>query len=368
MVFPKKIAQDTAFCNRVLERQRLKHNIENCEHTLIISPRRYGKTSLALKVLADCQYPYAYIDWFLAIDEETIQNRFLAGISIAISQLMPINEKAIKIIKSFFTSFNLSLSYADVAAELKFSPDKNQSLSDVLRRGIEGFESLLIKQNKKGIIFIDEFQEVVETPYRDQIEATIRFFAQKTQNIAFIFSGSNRRLLGQIFDDRSRPLYKLCDRVHLGRIHAEDYIPFIQEAAQKRWNTKLPDAALEKILLLTEQHSYYINALCSELWKQECPPTYESVITRWKNLCQEEEASVANDINALTLNQKKIAQFVAAHANAKSLTSSETLSQLKLTHRGMTQSLKGLLQNDVIEEIDSGYRIVDPVIKHLLMM
>ena len=68
----------------------------------------------------------------------------------------------------------------------------------------------------------------------------IRFYAQQTKNLAFIFSGSNRKLLKEIFDDRRRPLFKMCDRLNLQRINQTHYLKFLNQAAIKKWKTEQP--------------------------------------------------------------------------------------------------------------------------------
>ena len=62
--FPRGIATGIAFCNRENERQRLIKNINSRQHTLIMSPRRYGKTSLALKNLEKIKWPYAQVNLY----------------------------------------------------------------------------------------------------------------------------------------------------------------------------------------------------------------------------------------------------------------------------------------------------------------
>jgi len=100
-MFPKTIAYDEAFCNREEERKRLRHNIESIQPTLVISPRRYGKTSLILRSIEEVRWPYAHLDLFLAFEEAKIVDRFLASIAKLVSQIIPLSIKAVAKLRDF---------------------------------------------------------------------------------------------------------------------------------------------------------------------------------------------------------------------------------------------------------------------------
>lgn len=366
MIFPRTIAQDQAFCNRDEERRRLKYNFKNMQHTLVLSPRRYGKTSLILQSIKEIKWPYAYIDLFLAYEEHKIIERFLAGIAKLISLILPINMKAISKIRDFFKSFGVSLSVGNVTLELKLEP-ANLSASIILNNALQGLTDLLKKYKKTAIFFVDEMQDIVRTSICGDIEATLRFYAQQSTHIAFIFSGSNRRLLHEIFDDKARPLFKMCDRLNLKRIKAEDYIKFLNHAAQKEWSNNLDPTVINSILTLTERHPYYVNYLCSHLWRLDYPPTVEQVQNIWNQMTNEEANGLAIELDGLTLNQKRLLEYIAQKGGLTHMTAQKNQQQLQLTSRGILQSLTGLLEKDFLEKNDGQINIVDPMLKTLLL-
>lgn len=366
MIFPKKIAEGQSFYNRQTERKILQNNFENIQHTLVISPRRYGKTSLILKVIHETKLPFAYIDLFLAVSDEIVVERFLDGVAKLIKMILPINIKALQKIKNFFKSFHVSLAAGSVSVELKFE-SSIKSASQTLRQAIEGLEALLIKHRKKAVFFIDEIQDVVDIPICDEFEAILRFYAQKTKCLSFAFSGSNRKLLKKLFDDKSRPLYKMCDRINLQKIKASDHKNFIEKAAKKHWHQDLSGQTLEEIVELTDGHPFYVNYLCSRLWLLEKLPTHSIVAETWQQICQDEISQVANDLSSLTHNQVCILRQIATAQSFKPTLTKEQLQQLDLTSRGLQKSLKGLLDRDFIELLEGNYRIIDPLIKTILM-
>src|SRR3990167_643207 len=93
--FPTKLAKGLAFCNRQAELNRLKYNIETVNPALIISPRRYGKTSLALRAFELLNWPYVQVDLYKAFSEEDIEKFILNGIGILLGKLEKTPKKLI---------------------------------------------------------------------------------------------------------------------------------------------------------------------------------------------------------------------------------------------------------------------------------
>ena len=104
-IFPAKLAMGNQFCNRVSERKMLAANIAKSRHTVLVSPRRYGKSSLVHYVMSEMQLPFVSVDLFLAHDDKAVIKRLLVGISAAVSQIIPLEEKTIEKVKSFFGKF-----------------------------------------------------------------------------------------------------------------------------------------------------------------------------------------------------------------------------------------------------------------------
>ena len=95
----------------------------------------------------------------------------------------------------------------------------NQKPTDIILQALEKLHDLALKKGKRVVLFLDEFQVVGEVIENNAIEAVIREAAQKSTYIYYVFFGSNRHLMEQMFYDRKRPFYKLCDQIKLERIH-----------------------------------------------------------------------------------------------------------------------------------------------------
>lgn len=91
--FPTKLAHGEQFSSRVKEKEFIKNNIQRCRHTVIVAPRRYGKSSLVNQVVSEIEIAFASIDLFLAHDDAAITRRILSGISLVVSQILPLDQK-----------------------------------------------------------------------------------------------------------------------------------------------------------------------------------------------------------------------------------------------------------------------------------
>ncbi len=373
--FPSKLAKGDKFCNRVNERALLKRNIELARHVVLVSPRRYGKTSLVNKVSTEMAIPFQSIDLFLAHDDATVIKRIMTGIGHAVSQLVPNAHKAGAIIQNYFRGFKISFNAIGFGLELS----RVDSLIDPVEQLLDALTSLaqLAEDRKKKILFfLDEFQDIATAESSKAIQGAIRHVAQDTSWIVFVFSGSSRHLLQNLFDDSNKPLYMLCDRMLLDRISSLDYIPHIQKAAQNRWIKPLDENVLRRIFTLTELHPFYVNLLCHELWKRDHVPQLDDVLTAWDACYEIEERRLVVELERLTKNQQAILKALANYpVYAPSGQHFLNLTQLSVASTRL--GLKALAEKDLIQIIKKEdvalpgikkgqYKVLDPLLSFAL--
>jgi len=364
-IFNRGIASAEGFCNRVIETKRLLTNVQNITHTVLISPRRYGKTSLALHAIECARLPYAHLDFFMKYDCEDIYRECYSGISHLISKIIKPTAKAIKLIESVLKNVKVSLIAGEIGLELSLIPTMHAEKN--LKTLLVGLDELAAKNKKKAIVFIDEVQAITESPMCDEFEAAVRFVAQKTQHLAFIFSGSNRHLVSRIFEDKSRPFYKLCQILPLTRIAANHYETFINSFAITQWGDPLTTDTLNAVFQYTKLHPYYINILCEKLFEQSNLPNALSVDECWQQICKEEQGGVAKDIEFLTTKQKMLLSEIAKYQKLTMPTAQDFVNRVNLTPRGIIQALATLLKHGIVEKRDTGeIKIIDPVLEYWL--
>lgn len=363
--FPLTVAAGQAFCNREIEIEKLKQYIEHQRPVLLVSPRRYGKTSLALHSILQTKLPYAHIDLFSVVDECDIEKAILRGVSKLISRMESIPKRALALASEIFDGIQVHAAYGKLELSVEMSRRNEKPAYHVLDI-LERLERLAEKTDQKIVLFLDEFQCIGEIAPDHAMESVLRQVAQLTKSIAFIFSGSNRHLLGQLFDDRNRPFYKLCERIVLDRISEEAYIKHIQKAARKKWDIELSQRILDYMFLCSERHPYYVNLLCARMWENESP-TVESIDKIWNKYKVEERSSVAAELDLLSKNQRKLLTVLARTGDTNEPLGKAFIQQANMPKATIDQALTFLEKKDYIFRDARGFVcVLDPLIKAVL--
>lgn len=365
--FPLGKAYGEAFCNRTNEIKQLLGNIENGKHTFINATRRYGKSSLCEKAISSSGLAHAKVDLHVATSEKGVERCILKGIIELIGKAVGPVDKSLHKIKHVLKNLKPKLSFEAAGFQLEFDIEAKASVAEVLREAILILDVLLVDKDKRAILLLDEFQRVAEIEKEAGIEGGIRSAAQETQNLSIIFSGSNRHLMEQIFQDKLRPLYKLCKKIRLDRIDVEHYHAHLNKAAHLMWKSSLSEDAFSKIMTLTQRHPYYINYLCDYLWT-DCadPPQIDDIDQIWNELVEEERSDLLNEYFQLSENQKKILKYISVKGGNK-IFSQEVANETGMVVASMSYTLNTLIKRDLIESIgDSKYRVINPLYRDLL--
>lgn len=366
--FPLGLASEEAFCNRVLERQRIQRNFLESRPTLLVSPRRYGKTSLALQAILDSHLDYAVVDFFVATDLSTIIQSILNGVTDLTTSLMKTPERALKAAKEIFKHLNVTLDLGRLQIVLQSASENTSNQVMLILETLKQLETLIASQNKQAVLFLDEFQVLGQFKESMALEGALRHVAQQSKHLNFLFSGSQRHLLSAMFDDRNRPLYMLCDRIQLDRIAAPEYLDYFNEAALIRWDKQLDIEVAEHILKLTERHPYYVNALCARLWLYSSPPDLKLVDRTWQMYALEEKSRIAYDLNQLSVNQRKL--IIALSKNeARAISSQAFLRDHQLSSASSLQAADALLERDYIyQDLQGVYWVLDPLLAYVVRL
>jgi uncharacterized protein len=363
--FPLGIASGTSFCNRTPETNLLIDNIKNGKHTLLMATRRLGKSSLALHALELGKEPYVEIDFYMATNEKIIESYILNGVVELIGKALGPIDKLLAAVKRYVKDLKPKINIGAAIFKLELTSETESDPASNVKEGLLLLEKLLEENNKHAVLLMDEFQNVGLIAKGKGIEGAIRHVAQKTKYLTLIFSGSNRKLLKTMFEDETRPLYKLCWQINVKRISAEHYQSHIQKAAQLTWNKNLSEEVINKIILLTERHPFYMNKLCYRLWTycNENLPSIEDVSSAWLEILNEEKSDAIKEISLLSLGQKAVLNQIAKGKNVH-LTSKETIFELQMTSSSITTALEGLEEKDMIEKEEEKYQIINPVVKY----
>ena len=369
-LFPLKLADGKNFFNRKGEIKQLMHNIESIRHTVLISPRRYGKSSLVNMAVNKSRLPFASVDLFLANNNAAITKRILKGISELVSSIMPVNQKVLVKVQALFSKYRVTLGIQGFHLEAVYenpSIDSVEQIYDALFILCE----LLKKEKKKAVFFIDEFQDIINAADSKAIQGAIRNVAQQTKELVFIFSGSNRRLLSELFDDSFMPLYMLCEKIFLKRIAGSEYHKHLSTLYQQKWGQRMPDSIIHKILKLTECHTFYVNYLCNKVWTLNHPPKPEEIEQIWEVCFQDEQRRLRAELEKLSVNQQEVLKQLALLPTAL-VNGQAFVAQTGLALSSIRQTIQALIDRDLIYQVTEvdpylstfkchEYRVLDPL-------
>jgi len=319
--------------------------------------------------------PCASIDLFLANDSKAVTKRILDGVSEAIVQIVPLSQKALNVVQKYFSSFKVVLEVGGFGLQFSHEAGGFDAVEQIFD-SLKSLARLAEAHKKKVLLFLDEFQDIANAENSKAIQGAIRHVAQDTSNLVFVFSGSSRHLLLELFDDKNKPLYMLCDKIFLDRISSVDYAPYIQEAAQGKWGEIISEVVLNRILTLTELYPFYVNLLCNELWKASKIPDVDQVMAAWVNCYEIEERRLISELEKLTPNQQDILKALAMTPTTEP-TGQKFLSDTSLPLSSTRMGIKSLLEKDMIYQVKKEdpnipnirkgqYRILDPLLAYAL--
>lgn len=364
-LFPTGIAEGEAFCNRVEERELLKQNIQDINHTVLVAPRRYGKSSLVNKVVKDSNSFYAWTDFLTVSSQATVEQKIAHAVAQLIYQLAPDLKKLQMNFQKFFKSLNPDLVIQTLGTSLSIHPNFEKMIE--IDQALLGLDAYAQEIGKTAVIIFDEFQQISLLKDNKVIEALIRHAVERSKNITYVFLGSNRHLLAAMFSGSDRPLYRLCETMVIERISEADYYSFLNKAALDKWQHELTDEVFKKIMLFTERHPYYVNGMCNKLWKQKELPVLEDVDKGWNFYVKANKGSIIAEVIDLSINQKRIIQTLAIKPTQEILSKGFSR-QADLSSSSIQQAIGVLIAKDIILQDEKGlYKLLDPGIRHYLL-
>lgn len=362
--FPQGLAIDTSFCNRDNERAALKNSIEMNEHIVLVAPRRYGKTSLVTQVLKENTFPGVCIDFFFVLTQDEVTKTIIDGISTIISSLLPKTKTACLKLIDVITKLNPKLTFSLLGQKLEINTKQTteKSISELL----VALDQFAAETKQSCVVVFDEFQQIGELKENHAVEAAIRHAVERSQYVSYIFCGSKRHLLNEMFSDKSRPLYHLCDLMSIDRISTSSYQLFLNKMAKTKWKKLLENDVIEEIAHLAENHPYYINALCRRLWRNDHPPTLSDVRTHWGDYVNQQRDWISNDLTQLTLNRRKVLTALA-YQPTQFFQGQEFSSKVSLAPSSINKCITDLRKIDMIYQDPNGYfRVLDPAVAYFI--
>lgn len=358
------------FCNRKQELKQFVDYVSSSNKVLIYSPRRWGKTSLikeGIGRLPKNKFIIIYADLYPAMDEADF-NRIVAT-ALAKSFHSPA-QKVLKSLKDLLKSFVPKLTLDSLGnAGFEFGFDSSRKSTELSDELIDGISRHVLETSKKGLVVFDEFQQIGEFP-DDRLEKILRSKIQSQKNISYVFAGSKRHLLMEMFSDPSRPFYKSVIHFPVPPMPHDELQEFI---GRKMATTgiKTSTEVLSWIVAYTHAHPYYTQQLCFHLWEANKDArkavTTSAVKTVIDRIVTTESSSYQNIMSLLSRNQKIALKAIADLGEDEVPFSNSFMKRAGITTAdSFRKSLESLVQKGLIEKEEGAYVMYDVFFKEWL--
>ena len=350
-----------SFTNREAESAKLQSNLLNGINTTIISPRRWGKSSLVEKVIIDInkkdkKTKTVIIDLFSVSSEEEFLEQFAREVIKASSSKW---QDWMSSGKEFFkklipklslgidptTDFSLSFDWH----ELKKNSDEVLNLPETIAK----------KRGIKFIICLDEFQNLSSINDYLFFEKKLRACWQRHKSVTYCLYGSKRHMMTDIFNNPSKPFYRFGDIMLLQKIETKKWVSFICKSFAAT-DKQIDEKTAGIIPLVMKNHSWYVQQLAHYAWNvTHKRATTTEIYTALKELINANTPLYQKETESISHTQLNLLKAVAK--DETQFTSTAVMNKHQLgTPRNVSKNKTVLINNDIIHEINNKFEFVDP--------
>lgn len=215
------------FCDREAETEKLVRSLTNGNNVVLIASRRIGKSRLIDHCFEQPAIEDGYYTVFVDILQTANMQEFTYELGKAVFEaLSPVSSRMAKLFIQTVRSLHGEFGIDPITGHPKFSFSLGHIENPIYT--LEEIFRFVEQADKPCIIAIDEFQRIAFYPEKN-VEAVLRTYIQRLNNCGFVFAGSERHLLGQMFQDSNRPFYSSAGIIALERIDKTKYAAFAIE-------------------------------------------------------------------------------------------------------------------------------------------
>ena len=351
------------FTDREKETASLLSNFQHGVNTVLISPRRWGKTSLVQKVCRLTQsdkLKIVYLDIFSCRSDADFYNAFAAAV---LKQTSSKWDEWVENAKLFLSRISPRISLgpdpmSDFSISLELNP-KSDDIDEILQLP----EKIAQKKGINIVVCIDEFQQIAEFKDSKMFQKRLRSVWQLQKSVSYCLFGSKMHLMNELFEKRNLPFYKFGDAVYLPKISTSDWVEYICgrfEATGKHISKELA----EKICRTVDNHSSYVQQLAWLVWIQTKEvATDQNFEDAFQDIVDQNTPLFEKQTESLTTYQMN---FLRAIVNGvhKEFTTQEVLQKYQLGSSANVSTVKrALIKKELIETEKQQVIIPDPVMR-----
>ena len=318
-------------------------------NTILISPRRWGKTSLVKKVIETInskETKTIFIDVFQCKSEYEFCRTFATAI---IKQTSSKLDEWVEMAKNLLSSISPKFSFGsdplnDFSISFEWNPKEDTEI-EILKLP----ERIAAKKGIQLIVCLDEFQQIAEFSDSISFQRKMRSVWQHQQQVTYCMFGSKKHLMEKVFNDKSMPFYKFGDMVFLKKIPETEWIPFICSKF-KETNKVITEQQAARICEVTENLSSYVQQLSWLVWyKTEKVVQNKDIDYAINDLLEQNKLFFQREVESLTEHQMN---FLIALANGitTGFSRKEVINKYRLESSANIQSVKkSLIKKDLID-------------------
>jgi len=346
------------FCDREAETLRLCSEIVNGNNVALIATRRIGKSGLVHHSFAQEELN-GYLTFFVDIYDTCSLPELVFRMSQEIVRRL--KPRGLRMLQSFW---NVAHSLqAGITISPMGEPSFNLQVGDIHRpeTTLDEIFEYLEQAELPCIVAIDEFQQIAKYPEKN-VEATLRTYIQRCHNARFIFAGSQRHVMSEMFTSPARPFYQSVSIMHLGIIDIQRYDDFARshfEAAGKH----LAEGVTEMVYSYSRGITWYSQKLFNTLYSQTAAGetcTSDDVQTALSYILDTLEYSFRETLFRIPEKQKQLLVALALSGPSKAITSSDFVRRNRLPSSSSVQAaIRGLLDKDFVTMEQGIYSVYD---------
>ena len=358
------------FCDRVDEAKRLTGCIlSGGENMVVISPRRLGKTGLIYHCFDKPEVQEQVTTLFIDILHTTSLQEFTYLMGRAVfktlgSRSQQMMKNIIDTLRSLRGSFGYDPIQGTPTFDIKLGEITNPSYT------LEEIFACLEKAEQRCIVAIDEFQQIVNYPDKN-VEALLRTHIQQSANANYIFAGSERHIMGEMFLDHARPFYQSASIMSLSPISFDIYSEFIQHHFKVNHLTVIPEA-INKVYQQFQGNTYYIQKTFREAFSSSVETGKTCDIAMVDNIIddmmRESGRKYSETLSRLTLPQKELLYAIADEGHAQRITSGQFIKRHYLQSASSVQAaIRKLMEYGLVTSSDGSYYIEDQLFNYWML-
>lgn len=351
------------FTDREKETARLLSNFTHGVNTVLISPRRWGKTSLVKKVCKLAQtdkLKIVYLDIFSCrTDKEFYDALASAVLKQTSSKFDELMENAKLFLSRISPKFTIGPDpMTDFSMSLELNP-KSNDIDEILQLP----EKIAQKKGLRIVICIDEFQQIAEFKDSKTFQKRLRTIWQLQQSVSYCLFGSKKHLMNELFEKKSLPFYKFGDSIYLPKISTADWILYICERFESTGKSISKELA-ERVCLAVDNHSSYVQQLAWLLWIQtDGEATEQNFADAHKDLIDQNTPLFEKQTENLSAYQMNFLRALVDGVHNE-FTSAEILQKYQFGSSANVSTIKrALIKKEIIETENKQVLLADPVMK-----